>query len=74
MYSVTPEVVEEVRRLKEQFLSMVAFYKANGYDDHKAEYFSVHPKITAYKLLLSQGLEPKEVVAFFKELDVVEGE
>jgi len=51
---------------------MVAFYKANGYDDHKAEYFSAHPKITAYKLLLSQGLEPKEVVAFFKELDVVE--
>ncbi len=73
MYSVTPEVVEEVRRLKEQFLYMVAFYKANGYTDDKAEYYAAHPKVLAYKLLLAQGLGPEEVVKYFRELNIEEG-
>jgi len=73
MLQLSAETLEELRRYKKQYLETVAFYKANGYTDDKAEYYAAHPKVLAYKLLLAQGLGPVEVVKYFRELNIEEG-
>lgn len=53
-------VLEEVRELMNKFRRDVELRKELG--DSNAEYHSREPKIRAYKLLLDEGLTPKEAV------------